>query len=200
MASALWVGCVPDSNGSSDEARAGNLENAARDLGPPKRVFARRFVTPVRRAPRQDASALGYLRAGAVVGATTSQPIGFQGCAGGWYELQTGGFLCHGREAIAFEGERLPELRTRQPDRDGPLPYEYATVRVPTPVYKRLPRTHELIELGVESEAEGEPSSQSAQPLMARVLQPGFYVSLDRRFVKDGARFWRTQQHGYVSE
>jgi hypothetical protein len=142
------------------------------------------------------------MRAGTVVGATTARPIGFEGCEGGWYELKTGGFVCHGSEAIAFEGERLPELRARQADREAPLPYEYATVRVATPIYKRLPGPDELIEVepDPESDAGVAPPSGAGNDLLVRVLLPGFYVSLDRSFEKDGIRYWRTQQHGFVPE
>jgi len=35
-------------------------------------------------------------------------------------------------------------------------------------------------------------------PLVLRILQPGFYVSLDRRFERDGETYWRTQQNGFV--
>ena len=98
-----------------------------RDLGPPQRVFAKRFVAPIRDAPSPDAERLGYLRAGALLHSTTTDPVGRDGCEAGWYELDTGGFVCNERDVIVFSGERLPELRARQPDRDAVMPYEYVT-------------------------------------------------------------------------
>jgi hypothetical protein len=181
-----------------------------RDLGPPQRVFAKRFVSPIRDAPTSEGARVGYLRAGALLLSTTTEPIGYEGCDGGWYELDTGGYACHGRDIIVFSGERLPELRARQPDRDAPMPYEYATVRRLTPLYKRLPSADEvytvpddLPDAGIESPTPGleEPPPGSARidnPLVLRVLRPGFYVSLDRTFEKDGVTFWRTQQNGFV--
>jgi hypothetical protein len=87
------------------------------------------------------------------------------------------------------------------------MPYEYVTVRTKTPLYKRLPTADEVYEIppdppdaGVEepmSEQAG-PSHEIDNPLVLRILQPGFYVSLDRSFEKEGETYWRTQQNGFV--
>lgn len=117
------------------------LPRAARDLGPPKRVFAKRFVAPIWSEPNPDAPKLGYLRAGALVRSTTTLPVGTEGCEGGWYELsEVRGFVCAGRDVTIFSGAKL------------------------------------------------------------HVLEPGFYVSLDRTFERDGVIYWRTQQNGFVPE
>jgi hypothetical protein len=201
---APFTGC------SLDEAlRSIEIERPAepRDLGPPQRVFAKRFVSPIRSAPSPEGARLGYLRAGALLHSTTTEPIGHEGCEGGWYELDTGGFACHGRDIVVFSGERLPELRARQPNREGAMPYEYATVRRETPLYKRLPKADEVYTIPSEiADAGVEPStpepSQQAEvidnPLVVRLLRPGFYVSLDRTFDKDDETYWRTQQNGFV--
>lgn len=203
----LSTGCSLD-----DTLSAIEIERPAepRDLGPPQRVFAKRFVSPIRDAPSSEGARLGYLRAGALLHSTTTEPMGYEGCDGGWYELDTGGYACHGRDIIVFSGDRMPELRARQPDLEAALPYEYATARRPTPLYKRLPSAQEvytvpddLPDAGVES---GAPALGGARPgapqidnpLVLRVLRPGFYVSLDRTFEKDGETFWRTQQNGFV--
>ncbi len=116
--------------------------------GPPKRIFAKRFVVNVRTGPDAEAPRIGYLRAGAVLRATTAEPVGREGCRGGWYELTTGGFVCNGRDVIAFEGERLPEVRSAQPDLEGKLPYQYGYSRTNNvPVYRRLPTDEEAAEL-----------------------------------------------------
>jgi hypothetical protein len=178
-----------------------------RDLGPPKRVFAKRFVSPIRDAPTSEGMRLGYLRAGALLRSTTTDPVGYEGCEGGWYELDTGGYACQGRDIVVFSGERLPELRARQPDRNAVMPYEYATVRRKTPLYKRLPKADEVYTIPEEIPAAGveSPPSESPEspheidhPLVLRILRPGFYVSLDRSFEKDGETYWRTQQNGFV--
>lgn len=178
-------------------------EEEPRDLGPPQRVFAKRFVAPIRSAPSPEANRIGYLRAGALLHSTTTEPLGYEGCEGGWYELDTGGFVCHGRDVLVFSGDRLPELRAKQPDLDGVLPYQYATVRRRTPLYKRLPKADEVYEppdeeLSADGEMEALPASPIDNPLVVRVLEPGFYVSLDRTFERNGQTYWRTQQNGFV--
>ena len=178
-----------------------------RDLGPPKRVFAKRFVSPIRDAPSSEGARLGYLRAGALLHSTSTEPLGYDGCEDGWYELDTGGYACQWRDILVFSGERLPELRARQPDRDAVMPYEYATVRRKTPLYKRLPKADEVYTIPEESPDAGvepppsepsEPPQEIENPIVLRVLRPGFYVSLDRSFEKDGETYWRTQQNGFV--
>jgi hypothetical protein len=179
------------------------LRDEPRDLGPPQRVFAKRFVAPIRDAPSLEGARLGYLRAGALLHSTTTEPVGYEGCEGGWYELDTGGFACRGRDILVFSGERLPELRGRQPDLEAVMPYEYATVRHKTALYKRLPKADEVYEVppdapdaGVEQSSADSPVIDN--PVVLRILRPGFYVSLDRTFERDGEPYWRTQQNGFV--
>lgn len=175
------------------------------NLGPPQRVFAKRFVAPIRDAPDPEAARIGYLRAGALLHSTTTEPLGRDGCEQGWYELDTGGFVCQGRDVVVFSGERLPELRARQPDREAVIPYDYVTVRRRAALYRRLPKTDEIYipqdpapDAGqAEQDEISEP--ESPNPLVIRILEPGFYVSLDRQFEKDGATYWRTQQNGFVA-
>ena len=178
-----------------------------RDLGPPQRLFAKRFVAPIRDSPSPDGARLGYLRAGALLHTTTTEPLNRDGCEGGWYELDTGGFVCNERDVIVFSGEGLPELRARQPDREADMPYEYVSVRQKTPLYKRIPREDEVCimppepepmeEMPTEPEGEPEPQPPIDNPLVLRILQPGFYVSLDRTFERDERTYWRTQQNGF---
>ena len=182
--------------------RVEDILEAPRDLGPPQRVFAKRFVAPVRSAPNPEAPRLGYLRAGALLHTTTSLPVADEGCARGWYELDTGGFVCAGRDVTIFAGEKLPERRGRQPDRDAVMPYDFATVRTRTPVYRSLPAIDEVVEVPLEESDGGieEPTVQMNAPLVVRILEPGFYVSLDRKFERDGRTYWRTQQNQFVPD
>jgi len=113
---------------------------------PPKRIFTKRFVVNVRNGASPDATRVGYLRAGSVFTATSGEPLGFEGCRGGWYELTVGGFVCNGRDVIAFEGRRLPAIRARQPRFDRPLPYEYGLIRRRVPMYRRMPTDEEAAE------------------------------------------------------
>jgi hypothetical protein len=80
------------------------------------------------------------MRGGALLSATSDQPVGFDMCRKGWYELETGGFACATTDVTAFSGERLPGHRPLQADLGSPLPYPYGYSRIPeTPVYRRLP-------------------------------------------------------------
>lgn len=153
--SAFTVACQDASAGPEDEdgeAHAATEEQPTVDeegdaddrrpapAGPPKRIFTKRFVVNVRTEPSPAAPRTGYLRGGSVLRATTADPVGHESCKGGWFELTTGGFVCNGREVIAFEGERLPEVRSAQPDRSAKLPYEYGFIRRDrTPMYRRPP-------------------------------------------------------------
>jgi hypothetical protein len=72
--------------------------------------------------------------------------VGYTDCPAGWYELETGGFVCNRREVIAFDGDRLPEVRFRQPRLADPLPYEFGYIRSEVPVYRRPPTDEEAME------------------------------------------------------
>ncbi len=129
------------------ETQAGPAAVEPEDPGPQKRIFARRFVVQVRTAPDPEAFRIGYLRGGAVLTARTSRPVASDGCDTGWYELETGGFVCTGDDAIAFDGRRLPEVRAAQPDRAADLPYQYAYARRnDVPVYRGLPTDEDAAE------------------------------------------------------
>ncbi|MCB9591886.1 MAG: L,D-transpeptidase family protein [Sandaracinaceae bacterium] len=149
---------APPDAGAGDEAPqdAGPPTDAGSDAGhdagpprPPARIFARRFVSKVRERPDRDAFRVGYLRAGAIMMATTGDPVRTDDsrCRGGWYELTTGGFVCNGRDVIAFWGRRPPEVRGAQPDRAAPLPYNYArNRRNNNPMYRNLPTDEQAAE------------------------------------------------------
>ncbi len=119
-----------------------------RPPGPAKRLYVKRFVAQVRVDPLREAHRTGYLRAGAIVMSKAGGPITPEPrCRGGWWELEQGGFLCDGRDVIAFEGRRPPERPPAQPDFDAPLPYRFArTRRDRTPMYRRLPTDEEAAE------------------------------------------------------
>ncbi|MEM6962673.1 MAG: L,D-transpeptidase, partial [Myxococcota bacterium] len=129
---------------------------------PKKRIFAKRFVVNVYEEPKPRASKLGYMRAGSVLEATTGRAISTEGCPAGWYQLETGGFVCSRRDVIAFSTKRLPERRSRRASREEPLPYEYGRVlRERTPMFRRLPTDEEA--------AEYEEDPRTAEPQLAPV-------------------------------
>lgn len=112
--------------------------------GPPRRLFAKRFVVKVFSRPNRDSERLGYLRAGSVHTSTTHDPLHTERCAGGWYGLESGGFVCAGIDVTVFDGRRLPSRPPAQPDYEAPLPYRYARNRRDNlPVYRRMPNDEE---------------------------------------------------------
>lgn len=140
--------------------------------GPAKRLFAKRFVVKVHARPDREAERLGYLRAGVVIDATTSGPLGTEGCREGWYELSSGGgYVCNGRDVTAFDGRRLPARPPAQPDFDEPLPYRYGrTRRDNVAMYRRMPNDEEAALYegyripGTEPPAEGELTAAAGEP------------------------------------
>jgi len=161
---------------AAGEAEPQTPEAPAEPPAPPKRIFAKRFVVPVRSGPSRGADRIGYLRAGAVLMATHAEPVPDEPvrrrCRGGWYELTTGGFVCNGRDVIAFEGDELPALRARQPNRTDPLPYPYGFIRHRVPLFRRLPTREELAELRAAAQPAPEETS-SASAMSAPTDAPG---------------------------
>lgn len=228
--------------------------------GPPKRLFAKKFVAQVRSAPDKDAPRIGYLRGGAVLLAKTSASIGYAACRKGWYELETGGFVCSTVDFIAFDGERLPERRPLQPDLGARMPYPFGySRRKGTPVFRSLPTREEALlyvdgvvpapspsdaptdegatdttkgasapsanapdSTALAAGAEGAPPPAAGMPgagalaspdggvptlaslqgeegtVLLRRMERGFYVSLDEQMERDGRRYWRTQNNGFI--
>jgi len=193
--------------------------------GPPKRLFARKLVSRIRDKPEFDARQRGYLRAGTLMTAKSADPISYDRCRRGWFEIaETGGFVCDGREVSAFEqGADLPDRQPTAADRKAALPYRYAYNRGQgTPMYKRLPTEEEALfwEDGVlppdASVPEAPEASDAGSPeeptgpakladlqgergaLVRRKLARGFHVSLDREFETPTRRYWRSMSNGYI--
>jgi hypothetical protein len=128
-------------------------EEEVRDAGPrftpPTQIVALSVFTPVRREPRRDALAIGYMRAGAVAAVETG-PHGREGCPvrrghpeGGWYKVVGGGYVCIGG-AMAQAWPQRDFLAPTQPDFDASLPYPYAINYGRTVMYRHVPSRSEL--------------------------------------------------------
>ncbi|MBL8605052.1 MAG: L,D-transpeptidase [Myxococcales bacterium] len=143
---------VPGDAGAAAVDAPGAVDAGPPDTGPrftpPRQIIALSGWTPVRREPRRDARAAGYLRAGAVVNVIDG-PHGRDGCVvhrdhpeGGWYRVE-GGYLCEGgASAVPFpnRGFRAPT----QADLDASMPYAYAINYGRTIMYRRLPTNEDL--------------------------------------------------------
>ena len=72
---------------------------------------------------------------------------GKPGCLAGFWELESGGFVCNVRDVVAFYGRRPPERPPSKADREAVLPYEYGiNRRNNTAMYRRLPTDEEAVE------------------------------------------------------
>ena len=85
------------------------------DAGPPPRLYAKRFVVNIRVAPDNESFRQGYLRGGAIVQAKNSVPLerGKPGCLAGFWELESGGFVCNVRD-VASSPPKHWDLKRRQ--------------------------------------------------------------------------------------
>jgi len=120
-----------------------HIDSAAEPASGP-RIYAKTLRAWVFAAPSGAAAKLGYLRAGAS-SATTAKAAGFDGCPGGWFQVEPEGFVCAGPTATtnAQDPAVIATLGTL-PDISRRLPYIYGTVRKPGPIYGRVPSPAEL--------------------------------------------------------
>jgi hypothetical protein len=94
--------------------------------------------------PNASAKKLGYLRAGARL-PRSSEPLGFEGCPGGYYRVAPEGYVCTGPFARIDLQDPRARLGRVRPDRDAALPYAYARSGPLSPMlYTRLPGPDEL--------------------------------------------------------
>lgn len=101
--------------------------------------------TWVYQEPREDAQKLGYLRAGAVV-SRSREPVGVEGCAGGWYETEPRGFVCVGKGASLDLSHAIVTVAGAGPRRGEPMPYRYVISREPPPhLFYKLPSLAEQL-------------------------------------------------------
>lgn len=126
-----------------------DIVDAGPPFTPPEEIVALSVFTPVRREPRRDAEAVGYMRAGAVTG-VESGPHGREGCPvrrghpeGGWYRVTGGGFVCIGG-ALAQAWPQRHFFSQTQPDLDASLPYTYAINYGRSMMYRHLPSRAEI--------------------------------------------------------
>jgi len=103
------------------------------------------LATPVFAAPQSGSEKIGYLRIGAKV-ARSPEPVGHEGCPGGWYAVRPVGFVCVGTAATVDLAHPLVRAVNVEPDRTKPMPYRYAFVRAIAPNYTRVPSFPEQLD------------------------------------------------------
>jgi L,D-transpeptidase catalytic domain len=111
-----------------------------------------------------------------------------EGCDKSWYALVGGGYVCSGD---GFEVNRDPDplaapLQVVPPAVDQALPYRYAKVKTPAPLYWRLPTPQEL-------------AAGSREPIRER-MKGAYFVALDARERVGGEAMSRTVRGFYVRD
>jgi len=130
------------------------LLNPTDPSGP--KLVATAMETYVQLRPSHRATRLGYLRAGAVV-ARAAEPVGFDGCSGGWYRVAPRGYVCAGKSAVLDARDAMAEAALPGPHRGEPYPYRYVISRSPPPhLYVRLPSPED------QRRVEGRPTDGAA--------------------------------------
>ncbi|HMA95585.1 MAG TPA: L,D-transpeptidase family protein [Polyangiaceae bacterium] len=99
---------------------------------------------PVRAAPNAGADVIGTLRLGTRV-ARSAEPIGTDGCAGGWYAVRPLGFVCGGDDATTDLEHPIARAIQVEPNQAWPMPYRYGFIRSIAPNYLRVPTKDEQL-------------------------------------------------------
>jgi hypothetical protein len=134
--SILLVGCDRDGKAPKLSKVVGEIPKVPvpPENGPP--LAATADLTPVWLGPNHQSMRIGYLHAGARV-ARAAEPYGTEDCAGGWYPVRPGGFVCLNDGATL--DMRHPTLTAMAilPNEDQELPYAYARTRTETALFER---------------------------------------------------------------
>lgn len=121
--------------------------------------------TWVYQEPDDQATKLGYLRAGAIV-ERAKESAGNQGCDGGWYRVAPRGYVCNGKGATLDLNHEVVRAVPQGPKRGEAMPYRYVISRSPPPhLYFKLPSVDE------QEEAEGDQKRTKSILLAERDLE-----------------------------
>ncbi len=102
------------------------------------------FDAPVFAYPNPARRPMGLVRRNSRIAVDRWVPG--EGCSKSWYALADGGYVCTGDGfTVASDPKPLSDpLRITPPDVEHALPYRYAKVRTPAPLYWRVPTEDEL--------------------------------------------------------
>ncbi|HHH30880.1 MAG TPA: L,D-transpeptidase, partial [Polyangiaceae bacterium] len=113
------------------------------------RIASIAMRTWVYQEPDDQATKLGYLRAGAIV-ERAKESAGTLGCEGGWYRIAPRGYVCNGKGATLDLNHEVVRAVPQGPRRGEAMPYRYVISKSPPPhLYFKLPSVEE------QQEAEG---------------------------------------------
>lgn len=149
-------------------------------------ALAWQFDAPIFRRPGLARRPLGLVRR------STRLPVAAKvegdGCPLGWYALVDGGFVCEGDGfVVAIDPAPLPEpLQVVPPAAAEPLPYRYAKLRTPAPIYWRLPTEDEM-------------ATAAPEPVRERATG-AWFVATDEHHVVGDEAISRTVRGFYVRD
>jgi hypothetical protein len=89
-------------------------------------AVARRVA--IRSSPSPTATQIGFMTAGAALGRSV-EPVGHEGCTGGWYSVSPRGYLCLDAQTTIDEHHPTLQARGLPANHDASLPYTYAIAR-----------------------------------------------------------------------
>lgn len=144
------------------------------------------FDAPIFRSPSAERRVVGLVRRNTRLAVDRWVPG--EGCAKSWYALTEGGFVCSG-EGFAVSSDPAPlteSLQVGVPTVDEPLPYRYAKLETPAPLYFRLPTEAEL-------------SSGSGAPVREQA-QGAHFVAMDQTLKVGETTLHRTVRGFYVRD
>lgn len=192
-------GALADAAGGAGEDGAGSFVLRRPPARPPfslgeapppregiRTALAWQFDAPIFRRPGLSRRPLGLARRDTRL--AVEALVDAEGCALGWYALAGGGFVCEGDGfTVAVDPAPLPEpLRIVPPAAYEPLPYRYAKLRTPAPLYWRLPTEDEL-------------ASGAIEPVRERATG-AWFVAMDRHETVGDEAMSRTVRGFYVRD
>jgi len=153
-----------------------------------QRIYSIAIETYIRSLPDKNGRTIGYLRAGGSL-RRSDEPVGTNGCKGGWYAVEPEGFVCNGPDATLDPAARIVMYAQPGPKRGEPVPYTYAYVREKVPYYyARLPDKKDRGRIeGGDVEGSIAAAFQSPDPRLG-LLGPAIEVPQD---LLDGGRIPR---------
>jgi len=125
--------------GETTDAGAGTGTGQA---SPGPRLWSQEYLTWIWAKPAVGGRFLGTMRVGQSVRLRSSERVGGQGCARGFFQIEPRGYVCWDRTVtLAPDGPFLRAVAQTLP-RPGPFPYDYALSNG-APMYSRVPAARE---------------------------------------------------------
>ncbi len=142
------------------------------------------FDAPVYHHPSASRRVMGLVRRSTRL--SVDRWVPGDGCSKSWYALVGGGYVCtsDGFAVSSNPAELNERLQVEPPAVDQTLPYRYAKVKTPAPLYWRLPTEAEL-------------ASEDEEPVKEQA-KGAHFVAMDKTFTVGSTTLSRTVRGYYV--